>query len=677
DRIGICVERGWRMVVGLLAILKSGGAYVPMDPAYPRERLAHMLGDSAPKVLLTERGLGALVEALQPACPCLALDEPAAAWDAAPDTDPDPAAVGLGADHLAYVIYTSGSTGLPKGAMNAHSGIVNRLLWMQDEYRLEAGDAVLQKTPFSFDVSVWEFFWPLLAGARLVMARPEGHKDPAYLAGLVQREGVTTMHFVPSMLHAFLEERSAADCAGVLRRVMCSGEALPASAVARFHERLPGVELHNLYGPTEAAVDVTAWPCEPGADRVSVPIGRPVANTRMYVLDPYQEPVPEGVVGELYIGGVQVGRGYLNRDALSAERFLPDPFSAADGASMYRTGDLGRWRADGALECLGRHDFQVKIRGFRIELGEIEARLLEHDGIGAAVVLARPDARGELQLGAWYVPSAGCGAVPVEALRAHLGSHLPDHMVPAWFVAMEALPVTPNGKLDRDALPDPGSARPELAVQYAPPQGPQECRVVAAFTAVLGIEGVGRHDNFFDLGGNSLLAMRVIEQLRRDGRDADGDAPDALPATAFFAHPTPAGLARVLDGGRDGALDPARIGRGRGAAHAREPIAIIAMAGRFPGAADVDAFWRNLLDGRDTITRFAPDALDPSIPVAEREDPAYVPARGVIEGLDRFDAAFFGIGPREAELMDPQQRIFLELCWECLERGGYAPGATP
>jgi len=675
DRVGICIERGWRMVVGLLAILKSSGAYVPLDPSYPSDRLAHMLGDSAPKVLLTERKLRPVLEELQAACPLLELDDPSPAWDACPDANPDVASVGLGAGHLAYMIYTSGSTGLPKGAMNEHRGIVNRLLWMQDEYRLDASDAVLQKTPFSFDVSVWEFFWPLLAGARLVMARPDGHKDPAYLSALIREQRITTMHFVPSMLHAFLEERSAPECAAALRRVMCSGEALPASAVARFHALLPGVELHNLYGPTEAAVDVTAWHCEPGDDRLIVPIGRPIANTRMYVLDPHLEPVPQGVTGELYIAGVQVGRGYLNRDELTAERFLVDPFVAGDHARMYRTGDLGRWLPDGSIEYLGRNDFQVKIRGFRIELGEIEARLLEHGSVGAAVVLARPDRSGDLQLVAYYVPANGQGAVSVEAFRQHLGDRLPEHMIPAWFVRLDALPVTPNGKLDRRALPEPGTARPQLAVHYEPPVGETERRVCESFTAILGIEGIGRNDNFFDLGGNSLLAMRLLEHVRSHVVSEDA-TPSAVPATMFFRHPTPAGLASSLQGQASGVLDPARLGRGRSADGVREPIAIIAMAGRFPGANDVETFWQNLLDGRDTITKFTLDQLDPSIPASERNDPAYIAARGIIDGLEQFDAAFFGIGPREAELMDPQQRIFLELCWECLERGGYAPDST-
>jgi len=676
DRVGICIERGWRMVVGLLAILKAGGAYVPMDPSYPRDRLAHMLGDSAPKVLLASAAIRPMLGGLGAVCPVLALDADAGAWSACPEENPDPGEVGLTSRHLAYMIYTSGSTGLPKGAMNEHRGIVNRLLWMQDAYGLDATDAVLQKTPFSFDVSVWEFFWPMLTGARLVVARPDGHKDPAYLSALIRERGVTTVHFVPSMLHAFLDEPSAPQCSGTLRRVICSGEALPVAAVDRFHALLPGVELHNLYGPTEAAVDVTAWHCVPGAARISVPIGRPIANTRIYILDPHGEPVLEGVVGELYIGGVQVGRGYLNRDELTAERFLRDPFVDDPEARMYRTGDLGRWLPDGNIEYLGRNDFQVKIRGFRIELGEIEARLLEHPGIGAAVVLARPDAAGEQQLVAYYVPVPGQGALAVEMLRAHLGATLPEHMIPAWFVRLDALPVTPNGKLDRRALPAPGRGRPELATPYEPPVGEVEAAVCAAFADVLGFDRIGRNDNFFDLGGNSLLAMRMLETLRR-ARAAAGAGDVPIAATTFFRNPTPAALAMAVSGQGEGDRSQLRFARGRDAGHSREPIAIIAMAGRFPGAQDVETFWRNLLEGRDTITRFAPEDLDPSIPASERDDPSYVPARGIIEGLEQFDAAFFGISPREAELMDPQQRIFLELCWECLERGGYAPGRIP
>ncbi|MEU9388291.1 amino acid adenylation domain-containing protein, partial [Streptomyces sp. NPDC048279] len=337
----------------------------------------------------------------------------------------------------AYVIYTSGSTGRPKGVAVTHSGIVNRLLWMQDTYRLGADDRVLQKTPAGFDVSVWEFFWPLITGATLVLARPEDHQDPVHLAGLIERQRITTAHFVPSMLRAYLDEPAAAGRTA-LRQVMCSGEALPAPLAARFHQVLPGTRLHNLYGPTEASVDVTAH--EVPADPAAVPIGRPVWNTRTYVLDGALNPVPPGVSGELYLAGVQLARGYLGRPGLTAERFVADPFGEP-GERMYRTGDLARWSGSGELEYLGRVDDQVKLRGFRIEPGEIEAVLAAHPGVAHATVVLRDE-----RLVAYVVP-AGSGTDPA-GLRAHTARSLPDHMVPAAVVTLDALPLTPNGKLD-------------------------------------------------------------------------------------------------------------------------------------------------------------------------------------------------------------------------------------
>ena len=309
--------------------------------------------------------------------PMIDLGDERASWTQGRTDNLSAAEVGLTSRHLAYVIYTSGSTGMPKGAMNEHRGVVNRLVWMKGAYGFGEQEVLLQKTPISFDVSVWELFGALISGGRLVMARAGGHKDPRYLSEVVRSAGVTTVHFVPSMLQVFLEHEGAQKCIG-LRRVVCSGEALPAALVQRFHGLLRGVELHNLYGPTEAAVDVTAWDASRGDSRPSVPIGRPVANTQIYVLDGLQEPMPIGVPGELYIGGLQVGRGYLNQPELTAERFVADPFSREAGARMYKTGDLGRWLADGTMEYLGRNDSQVKIRGFRIELGEIEARRARH-----------------------------------------------------------------------------------------------------------------------------------------------------------------------------------------------------------------------------------------------------------------------------------------------------------
>ncbi|MGR2708580.1 amino acid adenylation domain-containing protein [Pseudomonas sp. AU10] len=517
SRVGICVERGLDMVIGLFAILKAGGGYVPLDPAYPRERLAYMLQDSAPVVVLAQ---GATRELLGDV-PVINLDH--STWQH--QLASNPRVPGLTAQHQAYVIYTSGSTGQPKGVINEHAGVVNRLLWMQDAYGLKAHDAVLQKTPFSFDVSVWEFFWPLFTGARLVMARPGGHKEPEYLCAVIEAEQITTLHFVPSMLDVFLAHGDVSQAA-VLVRVMCSGEALPGSLVRRFKQQLPGIGLYNLYGPTEAAVDVTAWNCARPDVPDNTPIGKPIANTRMYLLDAQLQPVPLGVVGELFIGGVQVARGYLNRPELTAERFLKDPFTHG---RMYRTGDVGRYLPDGNIEYLGRNDDQVKIRGLRIELGEIQARLLEHAQVNEAAVVARED-----RLVAYYTGIA----TDIEQLRAHLLQHLPDFMVPALFMHLDALPLSPNGKLDRKALPAPGMDA-LIVREYVAPEGDTETLLAKLWAELLNVERVGRHDNFFELGGHSLLAVSLIGRLRQEGQEAD--------VRALFEQPTLAGYAAITE----------------------------------------------------------------------------------------------------------------------------------
>ncbi|HEU0078248.1 MAG TPA: amino acid adenylation domain-containing protein, partial [Longimicrobiaceae bacterium] len=440
-RVGLSVERSLEMMVGLLAVLKAGGAYVALDPSYPEDRLRYMLADSGPVVLLTQASLAARFAGVAP--PVVALDADAHAWAGRPETNPRHAE--LTPDHLAYVIYTSGSTGLPKGVMVAHRSVVNVLTWMQGAWGLGARDVVLQKTPYSFDASLRELIPPLLVGARMVMARPGGHRDAAYLLETVRAEQVTTLHFVPSMLQVLVEEDGFSRCTS-LERVVCGGEALPRALVERFHAAAPGARLYNVYGPTEAAVDVTAWSCAAERGREgSIPIGAPMANTRLYVLDRAGEPVPVGVAGELYIGGVQVARGYLDRAALTADRFVPDRFGGEAGGRLYRTGDLARWRPDGAVEFLGRGDAQVKVRGYRIELGEIEARLRQHALVREAVVLAREDTPGNRRLVAYVV---GGPAADAEALRAHLSERLPEYMIPAAYVRLEALPLTPNGKVD-------------------------------------------------------------------------------------------------------------------------------------------------------------------------------------------------------------------------------------
>ncbi|WP_145956931.1 non-ribosomal peptide synthetase, partial [Xenorhabdus miraniensis] len=516
DRVAICTERSLEMVIGLLGILKAGAAYLPLDPAYPAERLAYMLEDAAPVALLAQ---AAQVETLGCRLPVVVLDSPAASvWDNAPAENPDARALGLTSRHLAYVIYTSGSTGQPKGVMNSHRALCNRLVWMQDTYGLTPNDRVLQKTPFSFDVSVWEFFWPLLSGARLVMARPEGHKDVDYLARLIDTAGITTLHFVPSMLQQFVQGIEPRHTCAALQRVICSGEALSSELQQRFFARF-SAELHNLYGPTEAAIDVTYWACQRDDQRHFVPIGRPIANTQIHILDTRGQPVPIGVTGELHIGGVGVARGYLNRPELTAERFIADPFSTASDARLYKTGDLARWLPDGSIEYLGRNDFQVKLRGFRIELGEIEARLTQCSGVQEGVVIAREDMPGDTRLVAYLRPQSGVELVPAD-LRQELAQHLAEYMLPSAFVMIDTFPLTPNGKLDRKALPAPDQSA-VITRGYAAPVGELETTLVQIWQELLGLERVGRYDHFFELGGHSLLVVSVIERLRHVGWELD------------------------------------------------------------------------------------------------------------------------------------------------------------
>ncbi len=512
--VGLLLERSPALVVGLLGVLKAGGAYVPLDPRYPAERLRYMVRDAGVAVMLSEarwlaRGLEGLEVATGSSGTVVSLEQVTAQLEAESKAN---VASGVRGENLAYVIYTSGSTGQPKGAMNTHGAVRNRLLWMQEQYQLGQDDAVLQKTAFSFDVSVWEFFWPLLTGARLVLARPGGERDSEYLVETIRAQQVTTVHFVPSLLQMLLEDRGLAGCKS-LRQVFCSGEVLTLELERRFWAS-SGAELHNLYGPTEAAIDVSYWRCartEP--ERRSVPIGRPIANLQLYILDRAGQPVPVGVSGELYLSGVGVGRGYHQRPELTAERFVPNAFSGAAGGRSYRTGDLARFLPGGEIEYLGRMDEQVKIRGFRIELGEVEAALSRHEGVAETVVVARRVAgASHLQLIAYVVARAGA-EVNRSDLRLYLKQALPDYMVPAAFVLLEAMPLTANGKLDRKALPAPVVEQTASVDESDVPRTPTEEIVVQIWEEVLGLEQVGMQESFFELGGHSLLAMRLMARL--------------------------------------------------------------------------------------------------------------------------------------------------------------------
>ncbi|MBL1110694.1 amino acid adenylation domain-containing protein, partial [Streptomyces sp. 5-8] len=550
--VALALPRSVEQVVAVYATVKAGAAYLPVDPEYPVDRIAYMIEDARPVCVLTTRDT---LPFLPADASTVVVDDPGFEDFLAnrPDGDVRDAErhAPLTLSNPAYVIYTSGSTGRPKGVMIPHDAIVNRLAWMQAKHPQGAGDRILQKTPTGFDVSVWEFFWALQVGATLVVAKPGGHRDPAYLVEVIRAQRVTTLQFVPSMLAVFLAEPASATCSS-LHTVILGGEALSLELADKFRTTLTEARLYNLYGPTEASIDVTRWPYryEPGAS--SVPIGAPVWNTRAYVLDAKLRPVPSGVAGELYVSGVQLARGYVNRPALTAERFVANPYGPP-GARMYRTGDLVRWRADGNIEFLGRTDFQVKIRGFRVELGEVESAVAAHPLVEQAVVAVHAQGEADARLVAYVVPVAGAGGVEgvdPGGVRKFVGERLPEFMVPAAVVVLAALPVTVNGKLDRKALPVPDFSS---AVSGGAPRDAREQLLCDLFAEVLGLARVGIEDSFFDLGGHSLLVTRLVNRIRTElGVE--------LPLRALFEAPNVALLAERIGGARPSRppLSPAR-----------------------------------------------------------------------------------------------------------------------
>jgi arthrofactin-type cyclic lipopeptide synthetase C len=503
--VALCVERGLDLVVGLLGILKAGGAYVPLDPAYPAERLDFMLRDCAPVAVLVQTATRSLFAEAG----AVLIDFHQCTWH--DQSENDPQVPGLSPSNLAYMIYTSGSTGTPKGVMLEHRGLCNLVHWGSQICPPAPEGALLQKAPFSFDGSVWEFFWPLTAGVRLVLARPGGHREPAYLAQVIRQQRVTVVKFVPALLQQFLELQDVSECTS-LTDVFCGGGELTAALAREVRQQLPWVRLHNVYGPTEATVDSTAWTLEPHmpVPSTELPIGKAICNTRLYVLDAHDQAVPLGVIGQLHIGGIGVARGYMRLPQMQAERFIDSPFVPGD--RLYRTGDLVRYRADGNLEFIGRNDFQVKLHGLRLELGEIEARLIQHPGVREVVVLMRDE-----RLVAYFTLREGSAAPAIDTLRAFILEQLPEYMVPGAFVALDVLPLSPNGKIDRQALPAPGLDA-VLSRHYEAPEGEVETVLARVWAEVLNVEQVGRHDNFFELGGHSLLAIRLVNLLQRAGQ---------------------------------------------------------------------------------------------------------------------------------------------------------------
>lgn len=533
--VGVCIERSLHMSVALLAILKAGGAYVPFDPSFPSERLGFMLEDTEASIMLSQSHLKENIPDGQITTICL--DKDSEQWarqssDNLPFTGTD--------DNLFNVIFTSGSTGKPKGVMVPHKGIINRLLWMQNTYPLDDSDHVLQKTPYSFDVSVWELFWPLIVGAQLVYAKPEGHKDPDYLRDIIRERNISTLHFVPTMLGIFLQTKDINTCSSI-RRIFCSGEALQLEHEKRFFQQLDHAELHNLYGPTEASVDVSYYQCGASNKYNSVPIGKPVDNTQLYILDKNLAPVPLGVVGELYIGGVQLARGYLKREQLSRETFIDNPFFKEGHPSerLYKSGDLTRFLPDGNIEYIGRTDFQVKVRGLRIELGEIENVLHQHPVVQETIVITRDMGDGNVIIAAYIVAEDEKTIPPIDELRQYLGQHLPNYMIPNAFVTLDEIPMSANGKADRKALPEPDASH-SVSAQYTPPRNETETRLVEIWQDTLGIDKVGIFDNFFELGGHSILAMQIANQALALFKVE-------LELIKLFENPNIAAIAELLD----------------------------------------------------------------------------------------------------------------------------------
>ncbi|MBP6848147.1 MAG: amino acid adenylation domain-containing protein, partial [Kofleriaceae bacterium] len=649
--VALIAPRSVDAVIAALAILKAGGCYLPLDPDYPPDRLRFAIADADVRVVVTERARGAALASLAPRT--VFLDERAADGGG-------PRAERATASTRAYVMYTSGSTGVPKGVQIEHRAIL-RLVGDVAYVRLDAATRFLHAAPLGFDASTLELWGPLLHGGACVVYRDAVPTGPG-LARAIARHGVTTAWLTAALFNAIVDD-DPRHLAG-LRQLYTGGEALSVAHVRRALAALPDTELHNGYGPTECTTFTTTHhiPRDLPADAKSVPIGAPIADTRCYVLAADGAPVPVGVVGELYVGGRGVARGYLARPELDAERFVPD--HVLGEGRLYRTGDRVRWRPDGTLDFVGRADQQIKLRGFRIELGEIEARLGAVPGVDACAVIVRSDGATGKRLVAYVVGHAGAD-VAAPTLRKALAAVLPDFMVPSIYVPLAALPVTANGKLDRAALPAPDHGRPTLAVPYRAPSGAREAAICEVFADLLGLDRVGALDGFFELGGNSLLALTLITRLREAGLPA-------ISTATFFAAPTPAALARAMAG--EATATPTRRAP---SGDAREPIAIIGMAGRFPGAADVAALWRNLCAGVESITVFAPHELDPSIPTAVTADPAYVPARGVLADAALFDAGFFGVSPLEASLTDPQHRHFLEMAWHALEHSGHVPERAP
>ncbi|MEE3716405.1 amino acid adenylation domain-containing protein [Tumidithrix elongata RA019] len=667
--VAMCFERSLEMMVAILGILKAGGVYVPLDPAYPQDRLTFMLEDTQAPVLLTQSHLRDRLPPSQAHVICLEAnwgEGMSAAFPISPK---------MNSENLAYINYTSGSTGRPKGVAINHRAVL-RLVLGNYYTRFDNSRTILQFAPISFDAATFEIWGALLHGGCCVLFPNSGIPDPKDLGKVIQSNSVTTLFLTTALFNTMIAE--SPEAFNGVQELLTGGEAISMLHVRHCIKVLPDLKLIHVYGPTESTTFSCFYPIPKQIDATltSLPIGKPIANTESYILDSYLQPVPIGVSGELYIGGDGLAREYLNLPEITRERFIPHPFRPDSNARLYKTGDLAKYLPDGNIDFIGRKDNQVKIRGYRIELGEIESALEHHDSVAEAVVVLRDDIPSKKHLVA-YVTSRGEEQPSISHLKAHLKQRLAEYMIPTTIVVLDKIPLTPNGKADRKALPAPKSAG--VGDNFIAPNTPKERQLAEIWCSVLSLEQVGIEDNFFDMGGTSLLGLQMVARVQKQ-------LGSNFRAVKLYQYPTVRTLAQYLDreesksSGFPQEKDrtrPVQFSRKQDSTQAKpqdlDMIAIVGMAGRFPGADNVEAFWCNLCNGVESYTVFSESELDPSVGAELRSDPNYVRVRGTIAGAETFDAAFFGISPREAEVMDPQARIFLELAHTALENSGYTP----
>ncbi len=662
--VGICLDRSCDLMVAILAVLKAGAAYVPFDVEYPAERLQYMAGISAIPVMITSSSLSARL----PKGEYQVLD---ISGISAEKNISNPAKE-IATKSAAYVLFTSGSTGQPKGVQLPHRALVNLIDWQIKQTSVHENGCTLQFAPVSFDVHFQEIFSTWCDGGCICLINDEMRLNAIALLQYIEKYSINRLYlpFIALQSLCDLSRHSSATLPS-LKEIITAGEQLQVTpALVDFFGRIPHCKLYNHYGPTETHV-VTSYLLEGAPDTWMKlpPIGKPIQDSEVYLLDEAGKPVNDGEEGELFAAGICLADGYLQRDDLTAERFIPNPFRK--GERMYKTGDLAKRLPDGNILYLGRIDGQVKVRGYRIELGEIEVATARFDQVVQAAATVREDKPGEKRLVVYLVMEPG-HTLNVKAIRNFLQGRLPDYMMPSAFVQMDALPRTPSGKIDRKSLPAPDNKRPELGIPYSSPNGEMEEKICSLWSRLLNIEPIGTKDNFFDLGGNSLLALQSVALLKAEqGIDVS--------VIKVYQYPTVSGLAKSIAGGaenvrlREAMQSRATARHQKGGNRKEDAIAVIGMALRFPGADTVDEFWNNLRNGVESVTYFTPETLDPSIPADLVNDPNYVPARGVIRDAKGFDAAFFQMNPNVAKVTDPQQRVFLEIAWNALEHAGYSP----